>query len=1031
MKKLLALLLFMLLFFSTTYARSVNNKRSFSKPSVLGMTTVMDVNNISLKLNNAGEYGMEEAFYPKGSSNTFLYAGGLGLSGYRKEIVDGKEVDSLRVSWVIAASRIFDFQPGPWGTDPDDAKARLYEVRSADLQGSQSYIDWADAVSVGAEYVDVDGDGKYDPTVDKPDLLGDRTIWCVYNDGVPFRNRDLGGTPLGVEIYQSIWGFARGDALGDVLFIRYRIKNTIGQDINDVIFSAVEDPDLGDYQDDLIGCDTTLSLGYIYNDKDDNNYGVNPPAFGIDFFQGPVVVSPGDTAYKYLGPNFGIDTLVGFKNLPMTSFMYYIQSHPTLGDPRIPQDARNYMLGGVDRDGNPIDPMNFAFGKAPYPVNPRYLFSGDPVTGEGWLDQSPADKRFMVNCGPFDLKAGEIQDVVLGFVVAQGTDALNSVTKMKETDIIAQTAYNANFSVAGPPPIPAYQVRVFKDKIQFLIDIKEDLAYDVTDKLLNRQVFQGLEIYQFKGNNTQDVVNDVPNAKVIARFDVKDSINNIYDLNSNGVEVTLGWEGVNNLDPEKFKDENKYLLVEVSTDAFTQLPLVPFQTYYFAIVPFSVDVNHIYPVAPGSNDYIAPPGAFLKNARIPIAVTLSNQEDVKWETYTTNNDAVQHQGKSEGDLSVEVINPDEITGDQYRVEFFNDGSFWRLINTTKSDTVMDSLQNQIYNDDDWSFPIVDGLMFRVINKEDRIKNVTASYDTTDTNNVLWFDGQGTFLAEDSAVFNGGINYAKYFKDAQEKGLTELVTRDQYFPVKVVVDTADKYLAYRYALSAYRFMDTIRTFIAAYDVSDPDNPRQLNIAIKVPSPAKRQLDFNNANTNYIYVLMSDYDETGKAYPDTVNNIFRDAYLVMNFKSDTLFKNNVVELTVEPTFVNSDADVFTVDASQLNPRLTTEEKKNLLNDVKVVPNPYWGYSTYENSYDTPVIKFTHLPGKATIRIFNLAGQLVNQLEKNDNNSFITWNLKNFSGLKIASGIYIAYIEVPGVGSKVIKFAVVQREERIDRY
>jgi hypothetical protein len=46
------------------------------------------------------------------------------------------------------------------------------------------------------------------------------------------------------------------------------------------------------HTDDYVGCDVGLGLGYCYNgDPDDDGggaYGLNPPAVGIDFFQGPI-----------------------------------------------------------------------------------------------------------------------------------------------------------------------------------------------------------------------------------------------------------------------------------------------------------------------------------------------------------------------------------------------------------------------------------------------------------------------------------------------------------------------------------------------------------------------------------------------------------------------------------------------------------------------------------------------------------------------------------------------------------------------
>jgi len=72
-----------------------------------------------------------------------------------------------------------------------------------------------------------------------------------------------------------------------------------------------------------------------------------------------------------------------------------------------------------------------------------YHHSGDPVTGTGDLDVAPADRRMMASCGPFDLHPGDSQYVLLKMSVGHGTDALNSITKMKQILNI-------------PPDIPTY-----------------------------------------------------------------------------------------------------------------------------------------------------------------------------------------------------------------------------------------------------------------------------------------------------------------------------------------------------------------------------------------------------------------------------------------------------------------------------------------------------------------------------------------------------------------------------------------------
>ena len=71
------------------------------------------------------------------------------------------------------------------------------------------------------------------------------------------------------------------------------------------------------------------------------------------------------------------------------------------------------------------------------------------------------------------------------------------------------------------------------------------------------------------------------------------------------------------------------------------------------------------------------------------------------------------------------------------------------------------------------------------------------------------------------------------------------------------------------------------------------------------------------------------------------------------------------------------------------------------------------------------FTHLPeadGTATIRVFNLSGQLVRKLDHNNGTQYEEWDLTNNFNVPVSSGMYIAHI-VPDQGDKVLKIAIVQ--------
>ena len=400
--------------------------------TLLGDTVHLNVNRIDLAMENDGSVGVDaQTFYPKGSNMSFLYQGGIAISA----IVNSQ----LRVSWMAKSSLIDEFQPGPWGSDPNNPETIFYTVTSNDDFGSQAYIDWANAVVLGADFYDLNGDGFYDPNVDRPVIIGDKTVWCVYNDGVNMTDRELGTPPLGITIQQYSWGFNSQKAPdGEILFFKYRIINNGAEDADSMYFSVWEDPNIGDSSDDLIGCDTVLYLGYVYNDGDDNVYGSNPPAFGIDLLQPPIVEGlPSDIAYLYQNAFEGRILLSGYRHVPFSSFSGYTNSISNLNDPNNATEARNYQLGGIDKFGVPIYPPDWGTGGTPQ-SDPSYFFSGSPISGNGWIDNIPNNKRFLVNTGPFQLAIGDTQDVVIAFMVSRGGNSLSSVYELMKTDLVAQ-----------------------------------------------------------------------------------------------------------------------------------------------------------------------------------------------------------------------------------------------------------------------------------------------------------------------------------------------------------------------------------------------------------------------------------------------------------------------------------------------------------------------------------------------------------------------------------------------------------------
>jgi hypothetical protein len=98
---------------------------------------------------------------------------------------------------------------------------------------------------------------------------------------------------------------------------------------------------------------------------------------------------------------------------------------------------------------------------------------------------------------------------------------------------------------------------------------------------------------------------------------------------------------------------------------------------------------------------------------------------------------------------------------------------------------------------------------------------------------------------------------------------------------------------------------------------------------------------------------------------------------------------------------------------------------LNGVKVVPNPYVVANGWEQGTEHQV-QFTHLPMRATIRIFNSAGELIRTVEHDGTGamapSIAIWDLKNSHDQLVAPGLYFFHLDSP-IGTTTGKFIVIQ--------
>ncbi len=951
--------------------------------------------------------------------------------------------------------------------NPDLDKYRIYKIRKGwqslpsgpvKDQYEKDYNEWP--VEDGAPWVDVDGDGLFTRGVDQPKFVGDEVLWYVSNDLDPARTTFLYGTlPMGMEVQSTVFGFNRTGALGDMVFEKFKFINKGQNTIKDMIVGYWSDTDLGDANDDYTGCDTALSLGYTYNGTtSDAIYGSPPPAIGYDFFQGPIVQGAATDSGKFLGTYRH-----GYKNLPMTAFAFYINGSsvykdPDLGLPNGAVEFYNYMQGLV-WDGQPfIDP------NTSLPV--KFVLAGDPVAGTGWYEGPgwtggpiPGDRRHFMASGPFDMAPGDTQEVVVGLVIAVGGSNLQSITQLKQKDAAAQIAYNLDFQLTPAPPSPDLHsfsqdrsITLWWDKNAESYHEFDPLVPDTIRLQVNGQVivipvqdrtfdFQGYRVFQYK-----DLTGNDP--RLVATYDIVDTVGNIwnyqyYYLSVNGTPV--------NMDPV-ISSGNTGLArsITITKDQYTNGPLFNGNPYYFAVTAY------------GYSPYSDPP--ILESPPAIIEVFPGVRGVGENYSYEQNNSVYldQTQGRGDGRVRFKIVDPTALTGHKYQVVFKDTlpNLKYDIIDITTGDTLLkNATQFVSYKLDpkNNSLPytpesdtsgnvVIDGFTPLIYNigkdSIDYLKTTSVGAYIGMIKSVTEVKGPGgTDLAEPLNVFENLNSTGKWLittvgnrplKPLQNINAKNSAGTNDY---ELRFNDGSQYYSIHIPSQAGARSDTLaqdRVPFEVYDIGTTGYNYEDRLYVK--SLDLTQRDFNwtqDAATGdwepvFAYRSSIPYSEplpftSGSVSPSKIvlNNI-----VIQGEKPEP---GTVIKIqTYKPL---SQGDVFegSVEAPKLN---DVNLAKTNIKQISVFPNPYFGANPLERDKYQRFMRFTNLPDQVTIRIYSLSGVFIKRIDKADNSQYLDWDLRNKDGLPVASGMYIAYLDMPGVGTKIMKLAVIMETQFIDR-
>ncbi|WP_186279940.1 T9SS C-terminal target domain-containing protein, partial [Fluviicola chungangensis] len=514
-----------------------------------------------------------------------------------------------------------------WPAHGDVSKGQDYNLAPFFDRDNDGNYEWEEG-----DYPWYDITGTKDCKTDRRvSLYGDFNMWWVMNDKGNIHT-ESGGEPIGMEIRAQAFAFATNDEINNMTFYNYELINRGTQTLYDTYFGVFTDGALGDPYDDYVGCDVTRGLGYFYNgdavDGDNQGfygYGTNPPAAGVDFFEGPYQDNDSiDNAYgigvgeALNGIGYG-DGIVDNERYGMRRFLYYINSgggaNPNQTDPTNAADYYNFLRGRW-KDNTP-----FYYGGNGHisdpTVNPNvtcdFMFPDDtdplgwgtdgipqPVWTEQTANNLPYDRRFLQSAGPFILKPGAVNNITVGMVWARsaGGDPFESVKSLRLADDKAQALFENCFRVLEGPHAPELTGQELKNELILYLsnssasnnkheDYVEFDPFIVTslpnaDKYYR---FQGYMIYQLnKSNVSVSDLEDPTKARLVAQVDIKDGVKRLVNFEfDENLQASFPVEKV------KGADLGIQHTFRVTEDLFSSgdRRLINFKRYYFMAISYA------------------------------------------------------------------------------------------------------------------------------------------------------------------------------------------------------------------------------------------------------------------------------------------------------------------------------------------------------------------------------------------------------------------------------------------------------------
>lgn len=605
------------------------------------------------------------------------------------------------------------------------------------------------------------------------------------------------------------------------------------------------------------------------------------------------------------------------------------------------------------------------------------------------VDSEPGDKRMLLSNGPFTLAYGDSVQFIMAVCFAEPDWYFNSSlkgtasiypNKLKEVAANAIYIYDHNFLFPQPPSLPRLTLLPEDQKMVITWDASSEKSVEPVTALptTDPHNFEGYRLYK-STSGTQGTFQLLGDWDLVDFDDLGKPIGTNTGLVHSYIDQGLT-DGKNMFYALTAYAKGEYQPGHYGDSAYEVV--APLETGMI----FGVNLNAAVPQPPASN--FTSPGlsnySVTSNDSASMRLTVTSQYLV---TDSVKSGQYKLEFGSPGDIRIDLGT--NVEGPNIYVVDVSTGD---TVSTTMNFPITDpptSVSSDFFNGMELSFtgPILSG------------NTVDTAYFTAPRPQVLFVkptDFSGDYYTAQSAIirqtplscFFLPHKYLIYFVTPQVVNVYDLTTNQQ---LKFTLRT----LGQDYAIANYVGTPTV-----------------------------------NATTGDTTWTWSNSPAGFKRYPDPSANAFKfylpGGFLFIQDVYHTIQAGDSLIISFSGYSAPRTGDIITFNIAGSKVNYHSD-----LSVIKVVPNPYLVRAPWDLDNDYQKIEFINLPTQCTIKIYTVAGDLVQTIQHSEpftsgftsqSSGTAYWNLMTRNNQKVSTGVYVYYVSSP-FGSTIGRFAIVR--------